>query len=395
LVDRLHEVALGMDSTVFVTLLTVYFALMGAVSGQRDIIVATPVRGRNSDQTEHMMGYFTNLLPLRVRLDPSRPFADVLREVKSVLIDSFANPDIRLEDLMRELSVQSASGGGQVLYHAMFSFQDVRQRVLEWGNVRHSRVELADPGATQDLGLWLVENDGGLAGAVVYNSETLYADTAAMLWERYRGMLQSLVADPAQSLDALTRFDDGRPRLKGREHDPAATTRVPPANSAAADSGIAPAGAVDLPAAAAEASGGAGAGDEALVERISAIWSELLGRDDIRPDDDFFALGGHSLQAVRMFHRISALTRVNLPLATLFTAPTVRLLAAAYRAAGASMPGDAAPAQAVDPWAPLVHIRDGDPSAPTLFFAHAIGGNVLNYRRLAMEMSTDMPIYGL
>jgi len=141
--------------------------------------------------------------------------------------------------------------------------------------------------------------------------------------------------------------------------------------------------------------GGAGTGDEMLVARISAIWGELLGRDDIGPDDDFFALGGHSLQAVRMFHRISALTRVNLPLATLFTAPTVRLLAAAYRAAGASMPGEVAPEQAVDPWAPLVHIRDGNPSAPALFFAHAIGGNVLNYRRLAMEMSTDMPIYGL
>src|SRR5690606_25584228 len=169
-------------------------------------------------------------------------------------------PDIRLEDLMRELSVQSASGGGQVLYHAMFSFQDVRQRVLEWGNVRHSRVELADPGATQDLGLWLVENDGGLAGAVVYNSETLYAAPAAVLWERYGDMLQSLVADPAQSLGALTRFDDGLPRLMGREHDIAATARVLPPKDEAADSGIAPAGAVDLPAAAPAPSAHAGAG---------------------------------------------------------------------------------------------------------------------------------------
>ena len=143
----------------------------------------------------------TNLLPLRARIDPSRPFAEALAIVKEVLLDSFANPDIRLEDLMRELSVQSAGGGGQVLYHAMFSFQDVRQRNLQWGNVHHERVELSDPGATQDLGLWLVESERGLSGAVVYNSDTLLRDTAIMIWERYLGMLKSLVRNPSQSLE--------------------------------------------------------------------------------------------------------------------------------------------------------------------------------------------------
>ena len=143
------------------------------VSDQRDLIIATPVRGRNSDETEHLMGYFTNTLPLRVRLDPEQSFAETLRSIKEVLLDSFANPEVRLEDLMRELSVQSAGGGGHVLYHAMFSFQDVRQRVVQWGNVKHVRKELAAPGATQDLGLWLVESEASISGAVVYNSDTV------------------------------------------------------------------------------------------------------------------------------------------------------------------------------------------------------------------------------
>ncbi|GAA3923150.1 hypothetical protein GCM10022229_16250 [Luteimonas lutimaris] len=379
--DGLHAAALKLDSTLFVTMLTAYFALLQGVSGQRDLIVATPVRGRNSDETENLMGYFTNTLPLRARIDPALPFAEVLREVKSVLLDSFANPDIRLEDLMRELSVRSASGGGQVLYHAMFSFQDVRQRNLQWGSIRHSRIELADPGATQDLGLWLVENGGGLAGAVVYNADTLLESTAAMLAARFRAMLESLVRDPTQTIAQLTRFDDDQPARMGREH--AAGAPVPAAAAAASP--------------APEAAPAALAADDPLVVQVADIWAELLGRGRVGVDDDFFALGGHSLQAVRMFHRLSKATRVNLPLATLFAAPTARSLAAAYRAAGATVPGEAhAPSAAVDPWAPLVPIRAGtDPDAPALFFAHAIGGNVLNYRALAASLPEGMAIYGL
>ena len=385
--DGLHEAALKLDSTLFVTMLTAYFALMQGVSGQRDLIVATPVRGRNSDETENLMGYFTNTLPLRARIDPDKPFPEALREVKSVLLDSFANPDIRLEDLMRELSVRSASGGGQVLYHAMFSFQDVRQRNLQWGNIQHSRIELADPGATQDLGLWLVENGGGLAGAVVYNSDTLLESTAAMLAERFGAMLESLVRDPSQTVAQLTRFDDGRPPLMGRPHEAEAPAQDAPVAQAdvQADAQVA-ATAAALP------------DDDPLVGQVARIWADLLGRDRVGIDDDFFALGGHSLQAVQMFHRISRLTRVNLPLATLFAAPTVRLLSAAYRHAGATMPGEegASTLAAADPWAPLVPIRAGtDPDAPALFFAHAIGGNVLNYRALAASLPDGMPVYGL
>ena len=379
LVDKLHATALKLDSTVFVAMLTVYYALIWGVSDQRDLIIATPVRGRNSDETENLMGYFTNTLPLRVRLDPEQSFAETLRSIKEVLLDSFANPEVRLEDLMRELSVQSAGGGGHVLYHAMFSFQDVRQRIVQWGNVKHVRKELAAPGATQDLGLWLVESEVGISGAVVYNSDTVLEETAAMLWRRYHGMLESLVRDPSQSITSLARFDDGLPRLMGRSEP----VEVPAAASVPA---VAPQDA--------ETSRPAIDGDP-LVASLSGIWREVLGVESVGLDEDFFALGGHSLQAVQMFHRMGRLLKVNLPLATLFMAPTIRSLAAAYREAGAQVPdGGGLAAVARDPWAPLVPIRHGTGQTP-LFFAHAVGGNCLNYRALATGMPADMPVYGL
>src|SRR3546814_5212321 len=111
-----------MDVTLFVTLLSAYALLLADFAGQRDMVIGTPVRGRNSSEVEGLMGYFTNLLPLRMEIDPAQPFSELVRKVRDVVLDSFSAPDIRLEDLTRELSLRS-EGGGSMLYQALFSFR--------------------------------------------------------------------------------------------------------------------------------------------------------------------------------------------------------------------------------------------------------------------------------
>ncbi len=144
-----------------------------------------------------------------------------------------------------------------------------------------------------------------------------------------------------------------------------------------------------------------------LERAFITIWSDLLRVRDIGIHDNFFDLGGDSLLAVRVFHRAQEITGVNLPLATLLTAPTVAGQAAAFRAAGAAEPADSAEARARsatniaagtgpdhDPWSPLVPIQPlGE--HPALFCVHAVGGNVLNYVPLAKALGTNQPFYGL
>lgn len=64
-----------------------------------------------------------------------------------------------------------------------------------------------------------------------------------------------------------------------------------------------------------------------VTAQLASIWSEILGVSDIGPDDDFFVLGGHSLNAVRMFARIRKDLDIALPLSTLFEASRLRDLA--------------------------------------------------------------------
>ncbi|MCL6595849.1 MAG: hypothetical protein K6V73_06505 [Firmicutes bacterium] len=69
-------------------------------------------------------------------------------------------------------------------------------------------------------------------------------------------------------------------------------------------------------------------------EVLAGIWAEALGRDRVGMHDHFFGLGGHSLLAMQLMSRIRATLKVDLPLRSLFEAPTVAELAERIEAVG-------------------------------------------------------------
>ena len=137
-----------------------------------------------------------------------------------------------------------------------------------------------------------------------------------------------------------------------------------------------------------------------VTAKLADIWGEILGIDDIGIDDDFFALGGHSLNAVRMFGRVRKEYGVNLPLATLFEAPTIGLLSNHIKSE-AGISDDTAENGATEtsvirrPWSPLVTISKGSEYVRPLFFIHGAGGNILNFRPLAGFLDPSIPFFGL
>jgi oxalate---CoA ligase len=115
-------------------------------------------------------------------------------------------------------------------------------------------------------------------------------------------------------------------------------------------------------------------------KELAAIWSEELGAARVGVRDDFFALGGYSLLAVKVFTRIEATFGKLLPVASLFDAPTVEKLAALV---------DSAPEGGVR--SPLVRIRPGT-GAPLFCVANA---DAFIFAGLAGLLRPGRPVYGL
>jgi acyl transferase domain-containing protein/thioesterase domain-containing protein/NADP-dependent 3-hydroxy acid dehydrogenase YdfG/acyl carrier protein len=138
-------------------------------------------------------------------------------------------------------------------------------------------------------------------------------------------------------------------------------------------------------------------------QSLVRIWEELLGIDSIGVQDDFFALGGHSLIAVRLFAKVKKQFRIDYPMSVLFEAPTVERLAALLRrdgvvaGDGAAGVGGAAAAEAPrSRYRHLVAMHPNQHGAGTpLFLVAGMFGNVLNLRHLAQLAGTDRAFYGL
>ena len=156
------------------------------------------------------------------------------------------------------------------------------------------------------------------------------------------------------------------------------------------------------------AQGSGGEIGDPVTAQLATIWSEILGVTGIGPEDEFFALGGHSLNAVRMFGRVKRDMGVSLPIATLFEAPTLAELAdvvaeeggldrsvsdtGADDADGANAPGAARKPRV---WTPLIRINKGQADVRPFFMVHGAGGNILNFRSLSDHIDPSIPFYGL
>jgi acyl transferase domain-containing protein/thioesterase domain-containing protein/NAD(P)-dependent dehydrogenase (short-subunit alcohol dehydrogenase family) len=133
------------------------------------------------------------------------------------------------------------------------------------------------------------------------------------------------------------------------------------------------------------------------IERtLTGFWQDLLGVGQVGVMDDFFALGGHSLIAVRLFAMVRKTYRVDFPISVLFEAPTIAACAALIE--DRIGPQDTATTRDTPKrrFTHLVamHERDGGPKTP-FFLVAGMFGNVLNLRHLAQLIGGDRPFYGL
>ena len=121
-----------------------------------------------------------------------------------------------------------------------------------------------------------------------------------------------------------------------------------------------------------------------LEKKLAQIWRQVLKLEQVSIHDNFFDLGGHSLLAVHLFADIKKAFDQDLPLTTIFQAPTIEELATLLHQSSESAPADCS----------LIPLQTKGSTLP-LFLAPIAGSTVLNLGQLVRHLQPDQPVYGL
>jgi acetoacetyl-CoA synthetase len=120
----------------------------------------------------------------------------------------------------------------------------------------------------------------------------------------------------------------------------------------------------------------------AMIDVLAPIWQRVLQRPSVRPDDNFFDLGGDPAAAVLLFSEIAEVSGRELPPLTIYQAPTIAALAALLE--------QPTPTR----FPTLVRMKAGA-LEPPVFITHGMGGSIMEIFHLVKSIQTDHPIYGL
>ena len=332
--------------TPFVTLMAAFFVLLHRHTGQEDLLVCSPVAGRDRREIERMVGYFNNLIVIRGDLSEDPSFHEVLRRLHPTIAAAFDHQRAPFQQVAALPHLSTTP-----LARALFVLQDAENRALSLPDVDVTTLTVEAATADFDLGVFVRPEGDRLVGAVRYHTDQFDAAAIESLLAVYKHLLGIVTNDDAVRLSALPSFVDATARRDtAAQPDPRRMQRP----------------------------------RTALEAQLSDIWERLFRVTPISIHDDFFALGGHSLLAAELAAEIEQhITGDPLPLATLLAAPTIAELAELIDGG-----------EWTRSWSSLVPI-DPTGTRPALFFVHAHGGNVIGYRDLARRLGPDQPLYGL
>jgi len=200
--DRLRALSRKEGVTLFMSLLAAFNVLLFRTTGQMDILIGTDVANRNREETEHLIGFFVNLLPLRSDLSGNPTFLDLLGQVRRTALEAYAHQDLPFEKIVETLKLKRDLGGNP-LVQTLLVLQNVPPPSMELPGLDVAALEFESEVARFDLGLFMEDAEDGLTGLWKYSTDLFDASTITALSERFVTLLGSIVAHPEARLSAI------------------------------------------------------------------------------------------------------------------------------------------------------------------------------------------------
>jgi amino acid adenylation domain-containing protein len=213
LVDSLRALARSHNASFFTVLLSAFYTLLHRYTDMEDIVIGAPISGRHHDETQPLIGYFSNTLALRVAVEDELTFVELLERVRAMTLDAFAHQELPFERLVESLNPQRDPSHTPV-FQVLLS-HDVAPEPLMLGGMTLEPMPLSEwPWSRFDLSLGTQERlDGALDGVVEYSTDLFEPETIGRLIEHLTTLLEGIAAEPRRQIGKLPILPEGERRI--------------------------------------------------------------------------------------------------------------------------------------------------------------------------------------
>jgi len=207
LTSRLKTFVKQQGLTLFMLLLASFQVLLTKLSSQEDIIVGTPIAGRNYKDLEDIIGFFVNTLALRSDLSGNPGFTELLDQVKKTCIDAYANQDIPFDELITILNPQRHTDRSPI-FSVMFDLENIGGNLTHGMSSTDTMKSLEDMNvgsstAKFDLMLSVKEWPDILYMQFEYNTDLFERETIERFAGYYQTLLTNVLDNPTSRLSDL------------------------------------------------------------------------------------------------------------------------------------------------------------------------------------------------
>ncbi|HUQ33985.1 MAG TPA: condensation domain-containing protein, partial [Pyrinomonadaceae bacterium] len=208
LAESLKTISRQEGVTLFMSGLAAFKALLYRYTGQPDIIVGSPIAGRNHAELDGMIGFFVNTLVLRTQLDGDLSFRELLKRVRETALGAYAHQDLPFEKLVEELHPKRDTSRNP-LVQVMFDLQNAALNARSGSGEEASfedglEQEYIERGTAKfDLSMSLQESERGLSVFVEYSTDLFDDSTIARMLGHFCRLLEGATYNPEQALSRL------------------------------------------------------------------------------------------------------------------------------------------------------------------------------------------------
>lgn len=204
---KIKTLAKQSDSTVFMTMLTAFGALISLYSNESDICIGTPTGNRVRSRFEKIIGFFVNTIVFRMKFNEKLSFKENLKNNRKVFLDSLEHQDLSFEKLVDVLQPKRVLNLNPI-FQIMFAWQNAPRPPLSFNQVEEERVVLKNGISPLDITFYMWEEKEKILGEIEFNVDILDRESIIHLKHNYIKLLEEITAEIDQPLSQVTGMSD-------------------------------------------------------------------------------------------------------------------------------------------------------------------------------------------